>query len=362
MFRIPFSSLTEDELRKHATEKLTHNLRTWEKEIWLFIRNWLNPSIVTIKVTTSGSTGVPKVIEHGKGAMLNSTRMTCDALQLKQGNKVLLCLPADKISGMMIIVRSIWAKMDLYCIRPSVNPLRDIPDTVKFDFAAFTPMQLFDITSDEKKRERIEKIKKVIIGGEEIPALLLESLLQMKNQAYATFAMTETVSHIALRRLNGTNPENQFTTLSGIKVSADERGCLIIHAPELGIRNLVTNDEVYLVSSTQFNWLGRKDNLINSGGLKIFPEQIEEQLKPVLEIPFFITAIPSARSGQEVAIAVESKNFGRSEANNLKKLFISLSKIQCPKAILTIPHFIRTDNGKIRRKESLKNVSLKIAL
>jgi o-succinylbenzoate---CoA ligase len=294
--------------------------------------------------------------------MLNSSRLTCDALDLKKGNKVLLCLPARKISGMMIIVRSIWARMDLFCIRPSAQPMKEIPDTARFDFASFTPMQLIDITANAKQRARVERISKIIIGGDEMPPVLSETLRVMKNQAYATFGMTETVSHIALRRLNTKSAADCFTTLPGIKVSTDERTCLVIEAPELGVRHLVTNDVVNLLSPTQFCWLGRKDNLINSGGIKIFPEQIEEQLKATVGLPFFITGIPSARSGQDVAIVVESKTISLVEANDLKKQFGKLSKLQCPKAILTIPHFERTENGKIKRRESLKKVVQKISL
>jgi o-succinylbenzoate---CoA ligase len=362
MFLIPFSSLTNEELSLHAAEKLAMDLSDWEQEIWQFINNWMNPSIDYINVFTSGSTGFPKEIKHCKGVVLNSARLTCNALQLKPGDKALLCLPANKISGMMMIVRSIWSKMDLYCIRPSADPLSDIPVKEKIELAAFTPMQLFAIDKDPKKRKRVEKISKIIIGGDEIPAKLVNSIRDMKNMAYATFGMTETISHIALRTLNGQSPDNAFTTLPGITVSTDEGDRLVIEAPELGVRHLVTNDVVNLISSTKFHWLGRKDNLINSGGVKLFPEQIEEHLKTFLKIPFFITGIESPRSGQEVAIAIERKTFTRTEANDLKKQFETLSKLETPKAILTIPEFTRTDTGKIKRSDSLQHVAMKIAL
>jgi O-succinylbenzoic acid--CoA ligase len=250
MFLVPFSSLTDSEILREANVKLKEDLSEWEREIWQFIRDWFHPDVASIKVFTSGSTGPPKEIEHSKGAMLNSTRLTCDALRLKRGNHVLLCLPASKISGMMIIVRCIWARMDMYCIKPSTSPISAIPEEEKFDFGSFTPMQLFEITEDIKKRRRIERIEKIIIGGDDIPPVLLETIRTMKNEAYATFGMTETISHIALRRLNGGKAESHFTTMPGIKVSIDERSCLVIEAPELGVRHLVTNDVVYLVSPT----------------------------------------------------------------------------------------------------------------
>jgi o-succinylbenzoate---CoA ligase len=184
----------------------------------------------------------------------------------------------------------------------------------------------------------------------------------MKNRAFATFGMTETISHIALKRLNGTHPDNAFRILPGIKISQDDRKCLVVEAPDLGVRHLQTNDVVHIQSATEFEWLGRKDNVINSGGLKIFPEQIEAKLKPILDIPFFITAVPNSQSGQQVAIAIEKEKLTLQEANALKSRFHTLGKLQSPKAILAIPVFERTDNGKIKRKESLRKIAMKIAL
>ncbi|MES2621137.1 MAG: AMP-binding protein, partial [Bacteroidota bacterium] len=253
-----FSSLTEKEIQKIAIEKINSELDEWEIEIWQFIRDWLDPAVVSIKVFTSGSTSFPREIQHGKGCILNSARLTCYALQLKHGDKALLCLPANRISGMMMIVRSIWNKMDLYCMRPSSNPLSQLTDKDNFDFAAFTPSQLYEF---EKNMQRIEKIRKLLIGGEDISARLMKNMQLLNNASYATFGMTETISHIALRRLNGPNPDRYFKTFEGITVSTDERKCLIIEAPELGIHSLITNDVIHFISPVEFEWLGRKDNL-----------------------------------------------------------------------------------------------------
>jgi len=359
MFRVAFSSLTEKEIQKIAIEKINSETEEWEKEIWQFINDWLDPAIGSIKVFTSGSTGIPKEIQHGKGCILNSARLTCYALHLKHGDKALLCLPVNRISGMMMIVRSIWNKMDLYCIRPTSDPLSQLTDKDKFDFAAFTPSQLYEF---EKHVKRIEKIRKLLIGGEDISARLMNNLQLLNNAAYATFGMTETISHIALRRLNGPHPERYFKTLGGITVSTDQRKCLIIEAPELGIHGLITNDIVHLISPVEFEWLGRKDNLINSAGVKIYPEQIEEQLKAVIDVPFFIAGIENQRTGQEVAIALEKRAVTLKETNDFKKRFEILGKLYSPKTILTIPHFIRTENGKINRKASLQQVAMRISI
>ena len=209
-------------------------------------------------------------------------------------------------------MRSIWNKMDLYCIRPTTDPLCQVADKDKFDFAAFTPSQLFEF---DKHRKHIERIRKMLIGGEDISNRLLANLRLLSNAAYTTFGMTETISHIALRRLNGIHPDHHFKTLRGISVSIDGKKSLVIEAPELGIHRLITNDAVHLFSPTEFEWLGRMDNLINSGGVKIYPEQIEEQLKQQIAIPFFITGIENDRTGQEVAIAVEKKAVTLQETN-----------------------------------------------
>jgi len=335
VFKLEFSSLTDKDAIQLSAEKLSSHLEDWEKDIWQFVSDWFNPSVACMSVFTSGSTAAPKLMQHSKGAMMNSARLTCEALHMRQNDKALLCLPANKISGMMMIARSIVNKMDLYCIRPSSNPLGEIHDKDKFDLAAFTPTQLFEVDKDSKKLKRLEKINKLLIGGEGMPPTLLNILQKLSNSAYATFGMTETISHIALRKLNGKDAADWFTTIGSIAVHTDERNCLIIEAPELGVRHLITNDEVHLISSTEFKWLGRKDNLINSGGVKIYPEKIEEQLKPLIQLPFFIAGIESNRTGQEVAIAIEKATFTLKEANELKKRFEILGKLYCPKTILT---------------------------
>ena len=362
MFIIPFSSLTTNELFSLAKEKLNSDIVDWERDIWQFIFDWIDPSVDSIKVSTSGSTGLPKQIEHCKGAVLNSARLTCEALHLKSNCTALLCLPANKISGMMMLVRSIWNKMDLYCVRPSSNPLLEITDKEIFDFSAFTPMQLYGIDADRKKMKKVERINQIIIGGEEIPESLLASLRIMKSTAYATFGMTETISHIALRKLNGKLISDSFTTLPGISISTDDRKCLVVEAPELGVHQLITNDVIQLTSSTQFEWLGRKDNIINSGGVKIFPEKIEDQLKNLIGLPFFITGVDNARTGQEVAIAIEKKSFTLKEAYEMKQKFEKLGKLCTPKSILVISKFLRTENGKIKRAESLQQLLMTVVV
>ncbi len=353
MFEIDFYTQNDDTLRKVAQENLLSSLEDWERHIWQFISNWYDPSIETISVFTSGSTGAPKQISHTKVSMLFSAGQTCRALNLKPGDTALLCLPVNKISGMMMVVRSIFNKMKLICIRPSSSPLQVHSDGQLINFAAFTPMQFNGITSNHSSYVKADAIEKIILGGEDVKAELLHDIRKLKSQVYITYGMTETISHIALKRLNGPVPDTGFSLLPGIKIATDVRGCLIIEAPNLGQPHLVTNDVVKLLGENTFQWLGRIDNVINSGGVKIYPEEIERQLLNRIDIPFFITGLPDERTGEKLVLVLESTTLEHVQINSLNAAFMSVEKLHRPKEALLVPRFERTDNGKIKRKETL---------
>jgi len=353
MFSIDFSSISDESLLPLAKDKLTTGVEEWEKDIWQFIADWVNPSITSIKVFTSGSTGRPKQIEHTKQTMLNSATITCRALNIQPGSNALLCLPANKIAGMMMIVRSMHCKMSLYCIKPSAAPLKELNEETRIDFAAFTPMQLHGIKKDFQQFSKVENIEKIILGGENISAELLQIVSHLSNEVYATFGMTETISHIALKRLSGKNADKHFKLLRGVKISTDENNRLVIKAPHLGQPNLTTNDIVQIFSEKQFDWHGRIDNVINSGGIKIHPEEIEQKLHSIIKCPFFITSLPDERTGEKLVLAVEGSVFSDKNKEELAEYIGTLQKLQHPKAILLFEQFARTENGKIKRKETL---------
>lgn len=354
MFVIPFSSLSNTELIQLAEEKLTTDLADWERSIWQFISDWFNPSITAIKIFTSGSTGAPKQIEHSKQAMFNSARMTCDALHLKAGDNALLCLPANKIAGMMMIVRSICTKMNLHCITPSATPLKDLEQGTKIDFAAFTPMQLHSAAKNYEHFKTAEQIDKIIVGGEAISAEVLDIVKRFGNPVYHTFGMTETISHIALKRLNGKEADAHYKVLDGIAISAGEQNRLIIEAPELGQPHLVTNDVVQIITANEFDWLGRTDNVINSGGVKIYPEELEQKLQAHIQPAFFITAIPDEVTGEKLVLAIEMLSLSVSDKQELREEFAKFDKLHRPKAVLLFSRFVKTTTGKIRRKETMQ--------
>ncbi|HLP50950.1 MAG TPA: AMP-binding protein [Chitinophagales bacterium] len=353
MLVIDFQTADTRQLTDLAAEKLHCDIADWEKAIWTFISNWFNPAVTHMAVYTSGSTGTPKKIEHSKQVMLASAELTCSALNLKQSDSALLCLPANKIGGIMMLVRSIHCKMTLHCIKPSTTPLNDIPDSLNINFAALTPMQLNSAAHNYEHFKKAEKIDKIILGGEAISAEVLQLLGRYNNSIYHTFGMTETVSHIALKKLTGKDRDVHYKTMPGIRIHTDENKRLIIEAPVLGQSYLQTNDLVRLVSENEFDWLGRTDNIINSGGVKINPEEIEQQLQTHIQPSFFIGALPDPLSGQRLVIAIEMSELSIEDKTELKQVIASLPKLKQPKTALLFHRFVRTDNGKTKREETL---------
>ena len=355
MLEIDFFSQTDPAIIQLANKKLLAVSEDWEKQVWQFIVNWFNPEPATISVFTSGSTGAPQKIQHTKAAMMYSAQQTCTALKLMPGSTALLCLPVNKISGIMMVVRSICNKMKLVCIKPSTTPLDELPEKPNIDFAAFTPMQFHGITKSYSNFKKAEHIRKIILGGEDVRAELLDNILRLQSEVYITFGMTETISHIALKRLNGPTCDKNFKVLPGISVFKDERNCMVIEAPLLGQPHLVTNDVVSIEGPNEFKWLGRIDNVINSGGVKIYPEEIEQQLLKAIEAPYFISSKPKKSGGEKLILVLEKNALKPEEKQELRDAFNALEKLHRPAQVMLVPHFTRTANGKIKRKESVLN-------
>ena len=306
-----------------------------------------------IEVHTSGSTGAPKAIKHAKQAMLASAKATCDTLQLPEACEALLCLPANKIGGMMMIVRSIYKRMDLHCIQPDIKPFDALVDNHSIYFAALTPMQMKYTDSSYEAFKKMERIHSILLGGEAVSVGLIMHLSKANNNIYATFGMTETISHIALKKLNGPNADANFKTLQGINVSTDERDCLVIDAQALNVHQLHTNDIVNIVSEHEFNWIGRYDNVINTGGVKVYPEVIEQKLLANIALPFFIASKPDEATGQKPVILIETDKLTDADYTELNTCFAQLDKYERPREIFTVRHFMRTSNGKIDRPRTV---------
>lgn len=361
MFTIDFQNLSESELCSRAKEAVSSSIPLWEKEIWQFILQWYGPA-TEVEIYTSGSTGTPKAIKHSKQAMVNSAKLTCSYLQLKEGITALLCLPVNRIGGMMMVVRGIVNKMKLICLEPSANPLAQLAKDNLPQFAALTPMQLYPVKDSYDLFRLSEQVDCIILGGSEVPRGLTELINNMTNRVYATYGMTETISHIALKRLSGKNRDKHFQVLPGITARRDERGCLVIDAPLLNIQGLSTNDVVELYGQNQLDWLGRLDNVINTGGIKVYPEQLEEEMRERVLVPFFIAGIPDERTGQKVVMVIERATISENELELLNSYLQNMDSKTRPKELLLTIRFSKTANGKLKRAESLLAAENRIPL
>ncbi|WP_226063302.1 long-chain fatty acid--CoA ligase [Kaistella polysaccharea] len=316
----------------------------FEKKVLDFIAEWLSES-KTVKVQTSGSTGTPKIFEIEKERMRHSAKMTCHLLGLKEGDSALLCLPVDYISGKMMAVRAIERKLNLIVKTPSINPLSNLKEVI--DFCAMSPLQV------ENSLHEIHLIKNIIIGGAAVSeSLKIKIFQQLKNSStqsriFETYGMSETLSHIALKQIYPVS-EDYFKVLDGVEISLDERSCLQIFAPSLNAEVLITNDLVEIYSRREFKFLGRIDNVINSAGLKIYPEQLESLVKKVIPNEVVFLGIADESLGQKLVLIVEG---GENDMINAQLKSIEFpSKNHQPKEILFIGEFPRIPNGKIDRK------------
>lgn len=313
-----------------------------------FLEEWNNPSPY-VHVQTSGSTGAPKPMLVEKQRMLNSARITCDFLGLREGDTALLCMSLDYIAGKMMVVRSKERGLKLTTVEPSGHPL-STPHS-PLDFAAMVPMQVYNSLQVPEEKERLMRIRHLIIGGGAIDDALASALKTFPNHVWSTYGMTETLSHIALRRLNGPEASEWYTPFPSVKVSLNEDSCLVIDAPLVCPSRLVTNDIAELSSGTvpnmKFRILGRKDNVICSGGIKIQIETVERQLRPHLQAPFLITKRPDAKFGEAVVLLTEGAvDEGRRVCAQV------LPKYNQPKAYLHVDKIPLTATGKPARKEA----------
>ena len=273
-----------------------------------FIADWHSPS-PTLLVHTSGSTGKPKPMLVEKRRMEASARMTCRFLNLKEGDTALLCMPLQYIAGKMVVVRSLVCGLRLVEVEPCGHPLRGLKEAPVF--AAMVPMQVYNSMAVEKECALLRQIKHLIIGGGAVSAEMAAALKTFPNAVWSTYGMTETLSHIALRRLSGPDASSWYEPFANVNVSTTGEGCLIINAPDVCASTLVTNDIAEIApDGRHFRIRGRKDNVVCSGGIKMQIEEIEAKLQPVMDVPFMITKRPDAKFGETVVLLAEIKHDG----------------------------------------------------
>jgi len=322
--------------------------KEFEKKVRAFLEEWFSDE-KTVSVQTSGSTGTPKIFEIEKDKMIASAEMTCNFLGLKEGDTALLCLPVEYISGKMMTVRSIVKNLKLIITNPTVKPLENISEEI--DFCAMTPLQV------ENSLHQLHWIKNIIIGGasvsESLKHKILDSLGSKGTQKiFETYGMSETLSHIALKQIYPVS-ESFFTAFENVDISTDERGCLRIFAPHLNTEILQTNDLVEIKNNNQFRFLGRIDNVINSGGAKIFPEQLEALVKKEIPNEVVFTAREDESLGQKLILVIEGQK-SKEIIDEILKIPFEKS-YHTPKEIIFTEKIPRTPNGKVNRIE-LKSI------
>ena len=308
-----------------------------------FLSEWNNDSPF-VHVQTSGSTGVPKPMLVEKRRMLASARITCDFLGLRPGDTALLCMSLDYIAGKMMVVRALERQLKLISVEPSGHPLSSFHSSpFTFHFSAMVPLQVYNTLQVPDERECLKQIRHLIIGGGAIDDALAAELKDFPNNVWSTYGMTETLSHIALRRLSGPESSDWYTPFPSVQLSLSDEGSLIIYAPEVCSEPLVTNDMAELEQG-RFRILGRKDNVICSGGLKIQAEEIERQLRPHMSAPFVISKRADEKFGEIVVLLTEGSP---SDARTICERF--LPKYHQPRLYLHIDHIPLTETGKITR-------------
>ena len=314
----------------HSSNDLIESLKD-NTDYYNFLTSWFDENDF-ILVKTSGSTGTPKEIKLKKIDLISSSKLTADYFNLKPGDKVINCLPVEYIAGKMMLVRSLVLGLDLYLFPVNSSPIKQIQKN--YDLIAFTPMQL------ENSILFIDRIKNVLVGGSAVNENLKQKILNINTNVYETYGMTETITHVAVRNLS--MGEKEFTTLPGIEIG-EKDNCLFIKPNHLSIEMVQTNDIVEFTNKNKFLLIGRRDFIINSGGVKLNPEAIEKKLAKYISADFVISSIDNSKFGEVVALV-----FKKNIPDNYNKAFTHLSKYEIPKEVLVIENFPE-NNGKINR-------------
>ena len=330
----------------------THPESLGDKEftaLFYFLHEWFNDS-KTIKVHTSGSTGSPKEILVEKELMINSAAATCNFLNLKSGDTALLCMSLDYIAGKMMVVRALVCGLSLLVTEPSGHPLKNLyfPCT----FVAMVPLQLFSTMKDPGERWLLGQIKHILIGGGAVDEKMEQELQSLPGRFWSTYGMTETLSHIALRAMNGSNVSKYYTPMPNVSLSLSTENTLIIDAPLVCRHQLQTNDIAELNVDGTFTIIGRKDNIINSGGIKIQIEEVETKLKPLMRQAYAITSKPHEKFGEEVVLLLQKTEQSPSIDEINEKIKKNIPSYWQPKQIIYVEMIPKTETGKINRVQA----------
>lgn len=313
-----------------------------------FVSDWQSDS-PTLLVHTSGSTGKPKPMLVEKRRMEASARITCGFLGLRAGDTALLCMPLDFIAGKMVVVRSLVWGLRLMAVEPSGHPLKGLTESPTF--AAMVPMQVYNSLKVEEERRLLRDIKHLIIGGGAVNSDMAEELRGFPNAVWSTYGMTETLSHIALRRLSGAEASEWYEPFDGVGVTTNADGCLVIDAPAVCAQPLVTNDIAEIApDGRRFRIRGRRDNVVCSGGLKLQIEEMEARLQPHLNVPYMISKRPDDKFGEAVVLLAVTDDM-ESVCEVCRK---HMPRYEQPRYFLAVSELPMTPTGKPARAEAMK--------
>jgi o-succinylbenzoate---CoA ligase len=328
------------------------------KAAYDFCRAWLRGESDFV-LNTSGSTGVPKPILLQKSQMEASARMTGTALRLPAGTKALVCLNIEYVAGRMMLVRALVLDWAIVVAEPAANPLAELRQDTVIDFVAMVPLQLATCLEDESTRAKVERCGKILLGGAPIPLSLENKIQKLQVPVYQSYGMTETVSHVALRRVNGPERAEEYQILDGIDFGIDGRGCLWVRGAVTNFNTIQTNDLVELKPEGTFLWLGRVDSVINSGGVKVHLDKLDRVVEQVLNEmhlsnPFFHWYEADEKLGQKLVLFLEKRTVVVNVNELLAKFASLVSSYEVPKEVYLVEEFKRTPTAKIDKKATAR--------
>ncbi|HQV74087.1 MAG TPA: AMP-binding protein [Flavobacteriales bacterium] len=298
---------------------------------------------------TSGTTGPPKKLTIPKRDLVNSARLTAETFDLNEGDRVLLCLPCNFIAGKMMFVRAMALGLDLHVIDPRGSVLDNLKVTDRFKFAPMVPLQLYRAIQENKARVE-EQFEMVLLGGGPVSEALMEDLQDLSTNVFQSYGSTETVTHVALRKLNGRDRNDSYSAIGKVHFGRDPRGCLVVFTPHLSVKQHITNDLIELHDETHFTWLGRYDNVILSGGKKIFPEQLEAKTAGLLPFPHYFKAFPDPELGQAVMLVLATdRPQDEVMPEVLETLMANLDPHEWPRRVQALERIEMTSGGKVIR-------------
>jgi O-succinylbenzoic acid--CoA ligase len=354
-----FHALTIDGRTLDATEAADH-FSAWRNTVAGGEALWREPLELTIKelardrggmsAWTSGTTGPPKRCSIPRRDLVKSAELTAEAFALNPKDRVLLCLPCDFVAGKMMLVRAFVLGLDLHVIDPRGSVLDKLDPVDRFRFTAMVPLQLHRCLQED--RDRVERqFETILLGGGPVSDALLDDLQDLGVNVFQSYGSTEMVSHIALRALNGPHRSERFHALGDVHFARDPRGCLVVYTPHLSEKQHLTNDLVQLSDDRHFTWLGRHDNVILSGGRKIFPEQLEARTAGLLPYPHYFTGVPDAVLGQAVMLVLETERPQEEVLPEVMELLLTtLERHELPRRVQALRRIQRTSGGKMIRR------------